>query len=131
MRLEERHAVRFIERLLLQIHAGRVDVRRRDADAAVQRFAAHAEKDHRLAAVVEVAAVADLDRVAQLVGRKAGRLRGGNGGLHRLALGLRAVEEAHIVFGKCKGRLRLLGGKLIGAFLLVNEFFHFEISFAI
>ncbi len=111
MRFEEAHARLFVEGVLLDVDAGRVDVRDDEAHAVFfEVFAADAEGDDALAAVDEVALVSRAERVAEFIFGKASPFGETHGGGAGFALGFRLVEECLVLLREGEHRLLLLFG---------------------
>ena len=133
VRLQKAHTRLLIQRILLYIYPGRVDVRSDYAQAVLfEVFASHAEHHHALAAVYEVLFIARGELVAEFEFGEA-RLpchsyRGGAG----LALGLGLVEEGLITFGIGEHlRALLFGGNLEIVLLFIGKFVVTFLPFAL
>ena len=128
--LEVSHTAVLVERALLEIYSGSVNVRRYYADAVCNTFASDGENEKVLAAVVVVELVAYRNLVSKSVLLKALCREHLNRDLYSLALCLSGVKKALVALCISKSRLgSLLAELLVNCFLGVkNVLVHYEFS---
>ena len=104
VRLKERKLAVFVKRVLLEVQAGRVYVRRGKAYALCKRLFAHYSKYHRLFAVAEIKFIARFVVGSGVVLGKSCRFRALDSVCAGLALGLCGVEELLVVLAETVSR---------------------------
>ena len=122
MRFEEAQPLRLIKRMLLEIHARRIDMRGGKIHAVFKRFRPEYKCGKALAAVVVIILAARHDLHSEGIRRKARRFKKRHAFLDAFPLGFAAVEEFHVVRGIIirRGDV-LLGERLIGILGLVEK----------
>ena len=115
--LEVGHFAVLIERIGLQIQAGRVDVGGADVGALVQRLRADDGEDHAFAVAVAVDLVAGLQLHPRHQRLEAVLFSFGDGPVHRLALDLAVADKAHILPAIGLHGLQILSGNAVIAVL--------------
>ena len=122
VRLEVAHLILLIQRDLLEVDAGGIDVCAGDNGAFSQALFADHSQQQRLAAVVAVDLHAGLELHAEMILDKAVLLRQGNGVDNRLALHARTVQVIHVALAVVLNCEALLGvDQIIAVFLLIKK----------
>ena len=122
VRFEVAQLVLLVERDLLEVETGRVDMRAGDHRAVGQALFADHGQQQRLAAIVDIELRAGLQLHAEAVLDEALLFRQRDGVVHRLALDAGAVQIVHVAPAVVLHREALLGAdQVIAVFLLVEK----------